>query len=162
MIPAMDLDLVAAEWEAGLLPPERIPAVAVRLMEVGLDSSSLRLAAGLLPSETAEAHRLFGAALRELGVPRERSEEERGVALAVEYARRMIRGEVDPYQGARTIWQLAVDHFDNETYRRVGNLDALIILADEWEQLPDRRSQIEHDMHEHARQLLMALDQSAD
>lgn len=154
----MDLELVAAEWEAGLLAPERVPAIAVRLMEDGLDSPSLSLAAGLLPSETADAHRLFHAALAELGVPRERStEEERGAALAAEYARRILDDEVEPYQGARTIWQLAIDHFDSETYRRVGNLDALIILADEWEQLPEQRAEIEQDIREQAKRVLAAL-----
>ena len=65
IIGGVDLELVAAEWEAGLLAPERVPAIAVALMEAGFDSPSLRVAAGLLPGETADAHDLFSAVLGE-------------------------------------------------------------------------------------------------
>jgi hypothetical protein len=95
----MDAELLATKWEAGLLAPERIPAVAVQLMEAGFDSPSLREAAGLLPSETSDAHQLFAAALRELGLPRQRSEQETGSALEAEYAWRVLDGRLAPYEG---------------------------------------------------------------
>jgi hypothetical protein len=153
----VDLEMTAAEWEAGLLPPERLPAVAIELMEAGYDSHHLRLVAGLVPAEMDEGHDLFARALAELDLPRTRTEDERGVALAAEYARRMLAGRVAPYEGARTVWQLGIDHFDNDTSRRVGNLDALVILADEWDQLPDQRPSIENDMRTEARKFLDAL-----
>jgi len=74
------------------------------------------------------------------------------------HSQRSTRADVGrPDKGARTIWQLAIDHFDNETHRRVGNLDALIILADEWDQLPEQRTSIENDMRGEARRFLAAL-----
>lgn len=153
----MDLALIAAEWESGLIPPERLPAIAVRLMEAGYDSPSLRLTAGLLPLEVEDAHDLFKQALGELGDPRIRDERERGLALIQEYGKRVAAGTVSPYDGARTIWQIAIDSFDNESWLAAGSPDGLVILADEWEQLPDQRDEIERDMRDAIEVLLKAI-----
>ena len=68
-----DLRLVAAKWEANLLPRERVPEIATELLQRGHDTPSLRVAAGLLPSELDEARELFGRALAELGHERHRN-----------------------------------------------------------------------------------------
>lgn len=152
-----DLELIALEWAAGLLPPERLPQIAVDLLGAGFDSPTLRIIAGLLPAETSDAHDQFERALRELGHAHTRPEGRRGLLLVREFAARMVDGRIPPYHGARAIWQLWLDYEDPD-WPVVPRLDAFPIGYDEWEQLPDLRPKIEADLIEEARRLRDLLD----
>lgn len=93
-------DVGLAVWALGLLDPGRLPALAMRGLEDGLDSPSLRRLAGADVAEVRSAGELFAAALEEIGaVPPAPA----GAAKQVGYdvAGRIIRGDVDPFDGAR-------------------------------------------------------------
>jgi len=147
--------MIAAEWEAGYLPRVRIPAVATDFLVAGLDSPSLRVAAGLLGNELEDADEHFGQALDELGYDARREYRRRGVALAEEYGQRILDGRVPPYEGAHTIYSLSSDFHSEAWVPQIGNpMTALGMLCDEWEQLPDHRPELERQIVEQVRAFL--------
>ena len=64
----MDPLAVSVQFELGELGSDQLPDVAVNLLLAGYDSPSLRLVAGELHPEMAEAGKAFADALQELGV----------------------------------------------------------------------------------------------
>lgn len=63
----MDVRLVAADFESGLVKTERLPETATTLLIEGHDSLSLRRAAGSDHVDPDEQRRVFREALFELG-----------------------------------------------------------------------------------------------
>ncbi|HEY4277392.1 MAG TPA: hypothetical protein VGM91_04170 [Conexibacter sp.] len=152
-----DLGLVAAEWEANVLPRERIPALATELMLAGNDTPSLRAAAGLLSTELDAAHEVFGRALAELGYERERDSRGRGRALAREYAHRGLDGRMPLVEAVDRIYKLSLD-FDHEAWALSGeSLTTFVVLADLWVDEPRKRPELEGDMREQLQSLLRRL-----
>jgi hypothetical protein len=89
-----------AVWALGLLDPLRLPALAMRALEDGLESPSLRRLAGADATEVPYASSLFAAALAEAGVvPPTPPAAARQIGYDI--AERIIRGHVDPFEGAR-------------------------------------------------------------
>ena len=141
-----DLKLVAAEWEANQLARDRVPELATALLEEGYDTPTLRVAAGLLPSELDEAHTLFGRALAELGYQRQRDGRRHGEALAREYARRGLDGRMPLVEAVGGVCNLSL-RFEREDWSLDGmSMTSLLVLADEWEDQPKKRPAIEDDM----------------
>jgi hypothetical protein len=146
-----DLGLIAAEWEANRLPRERVPELATELLLEGHDTPSLRVAAGLLASELDEAHELFGRVLAELGYERQRDRRDRGEALARQYARRGLDGRMSLVDAIGGIYELS-RNFEHEDWSLSGeSLTNFLVLADEWEDEPEKRPHIEADMEHELR-----------
>jgi hypothetical protein len=99
-------DVGLAVWALGLLDPLRLPALAMRALEDGLDSPSLRRLAGADATEVPHVSALFAAALAEIGiVPPAPAVAARQIGDDV--AGRIIRGDVDPLDGARFLTLVA-------------------------------------------------------
>lgn len=105
----IDVRLVAAEFESGLLKPERLPGTATSLLVEGHDSPWLRRAAGADQADPDEQRQLFRRALSELGeLPLTRPEV--GTRLFRLWAERITSGAVTPLEGARAMWLLEIDY----------------------------------------------------
>ncbi len=122
--------------------------LAAQALARGVDSPSLRVAAGVSTSDVREARDRFVDALEELGI----DIPDPSVAawrLTREKAAQIVRGEVQPYEGAWWIWR--------EAYSRVaraGDLRMFIGLASEWEDHPDHRTEYDKQIIEEAKTLL--------
>ena len=104
------------------------------------------MAAGLLQSELDEAHELFGRALAELGHQRERDWRAGGEPLAREYARRGLDGRMPLVEAVSGVYKLSL-YFEREDWSLDGmSMTSLLVLADEWEDEPTKRPEIEQDM----------------
>ena len=81
---------------------------AIRALEVGLDSPSLRILAGLRDDESHfEVDAWFARTLRELGLEAPRRATLRSVVLRM--AREITRGELDPFRARQWAWNLYYD-----------------------------------------------------
>ncbi|MEJ2367729.1 MAG: hypothetical protein P8Z49_05125 [Acidobacteriota bacterium] len=132
----MDLFEIAAQWVLGSLPSDGLPALATRCMEDGMDSESLRRLAGLLPSETTDARRLFQRALTELKAPVLDIAEATRI-LTVKFSRQIVQGELTPEEGANMIM-----HLSFQVSSKIGNfhdLDPFVYAASELQSRPDDR-----------------------
>jgi hypothetical protein len=98
----MDLDVAAARMVLGKLTSEEAIAEASSALDRGIYSEALGL---LLYAEPvwSEVGPLFSRSLSELGI-RVPTRERASLVLAREEARRIVSGEVSPYDGARRIW----------------------------------------------------------
>lgn len=125
-----------------------MPDLATDALVRGLDSPSLRQAAGASPRDVDEARALFLTALSELGidVPRE---QEALWRLVRDTAARIVAGDVSPYDGAAWIWRKAYNRADRE-----GDLRIFVGLASEWEDHPNQRPLLDAAIVEEARILL--------
>jgi hypothetical protein len=121
----VDISLVAAEFAAGALAPERIPDVATRLLELGWDSSTLRQAAGAAHEAPEEQRTLMLAALEELDqLPL--TQEEIAARFTTHWAERLLSGEVAPLDAAGQLWLLSRHHgveFPDDSLWAWGALD---------------------------------------
>jgi hypothetical protein len=101
-----DLLTISVQFELDEIGSERLPDIAVKLLEAGYDTPSLRLVAGDMHPEMAETGPTFADALRELGV---------GVTLreawllrAESVAHAITVGTIAPIDGACDLYSL--DH----------------------------------------------------
>ncbi len=128
----IDIDGTEAQWVLGMLPPERLPDIAVSALQNGLDSDALRILAGLSGSEIDDASKLFEEALKSLG--RGQMSKKDAVRL---YARtisgQILRGEMEPYAGAKKIWEAALKASEPEFHE----VDPFIYAASEYEDRPE-------------------------
>ena len=102
----MDKDLILAEWALGRLTGEELPEAAITLMESGFDSPSLREMAGQQRPTMREAGALFSDCLTELslGLP---SPEVAAMHLGQFYAREIVSGRIEAFNGARELCELS-------------------------------------------------------
>ena len=128
------MELAAAELVLGFVGSEQLPAVAVRAMESGRDSPSLRQLAGLTAAETDEARPLFEKALAELGssLP---TVAEAVLVVARQTAQDILAGETSPDRGAKRIWRAALELPDEIPLE----LHTFIYGASEWDERPEDR-----------------------
>jgi hypothetical protein len=99
----MNLRESAAALVLGILPPERLPEVAVSALESGLDSPSLATLAGTPGrADPEELRSLFADALRELALPLP-SQLESARILKCHYAAQVAARELAPRKGAALI-----------------------------------------------------------
>jgi hypothetical protein len=99
----VNLEQSAAALVIGILPPERLPDVAVSALKTGLDSPSLGTLAGTSARTNPDDLRaLFAQALRELKL-RLPSALEAAALLKQYYAAQVAARDVPPREGARII-----------------------------------------------------------
>jgi hypothetical protein len=135
--------LLAAEYEADRLARESVPEIACQLLDEGLDSPSLRAAAGLLPGELHEAREIFGRALQELGCGLRRAPRGQGAPLAREYASRALDQRMSLVLAMSSITALSLE-FEAELWALKGQaLARFELLAVLWDDEPESRSQLE-------------------
>lgn len=149
----MNTDTLLAKYVLGLLPVEALPGMALDAIQAGYDSPSLRQLAGANEHDTEEAHRLFGKAIQELGLPIPQAPEA-GLTLARDIARLVVSGAIAPYEGAKRIW--------NQIYTRLSELKQLkpfVGLASEYEDDLDHRDDYSRQIIEEAKSLI---DQGAN
>jgi hypothetical protein len=144
----MNTDTLLAKHVLGLLPVEALPGMALDAIQAGYDSPSLRQLAGASEHDTEEAHRLFGKAIQELGLPIPQAPEA-GLTLARDIAREVVSGAIAPYEGAKRIW--------NQIYTRLPELKQLkpfVGLASEYEDDLDHRDDYSRRIIEKAQSLI--------
>jgi hypothetical protein len=118
----------------GLAPPEEHVNAAVRTLEKGHDSPSLRLLAVLTPTETAKAEELFDSALAELSLLRP-SKRDAVMSLALATAEAVSSGVITPSDGAKQVWELTL----RDPKDRFPELDTFVYAASEWDDRPEDR-----------------------
>lgn len=142
----VDIDVVAAEFEAGMLPPESMSLVAAKLLEEGWDAPALRLAAGAEHEDSVEQRARFRLALEQLGeLPL--ASEEVAARLTTLWAERVLRDDVEPLAAARVLWLLSREYgvqFSDDSFWGWGTLD-----PDEYA-APGVREAYERDIRETA------------
>ena len=149
----MNTDTLLAKHVLGLLPVEALPGIALDAIQAGYDSPSLRQLAGASEYDTEEAHRLFGKAIQELGLPIPQAPEG-GLTLARDIAREVVSGAIAPYEGAKRIW--------DQIYTRLPELKQLkpfVGLASEYEDDLEHRDGYLRQIIEEAKSLI---DQGAN
>ncbi|MCP3881948.1 MAG: hypothetical protein GY701_26690 [Sulfitobacter sp.] len=100
----MDLGVVLAEWQLGLLRSDALPGVATEMLVLGYESPAVVELAGvdLGPFDPRDASDLWATALSELDLDLP-SSERAVLTLACPIAREVVEGRLDPIVGARQI-----------------------------------------------------------
>ena len=111
--------------------PEELPGLALKALEQGKDSPSLRMLAGLTRNDMDRAKMLFEQSLAELSleIPDSRVAVHR---LARDVARRILNGSIGSHEGSKQIWNLSVILDE-----RFPELDTFVYAASEWEERPE-------------------------
>jgi hypothetical protein len=104
----MDLRLEHAHYVLAMTPGERLPNIALAMLESGLDSPALRELAGLDRPTLRDAAHLFERALAETGQPPLSVAEARDVAL-IGLLEDIVALRIDPGAGALELWARADD-----------------------------------------------------
>jgi hypothetical protein len=144
--------LAAIKHQFDFLSCNELPELAVKALQAGFDSQSLRLLAGELRPAWADCEPLFERALHDLGIQYQ-PRPEAGFALALHYARGIASGELDPYQGARRIWlDVANEFINNPTIW--DELRVFVHLASDWIEIPAQRTDIEREIRDEAKKLV--------
>jgi hypothetical protein len=101
---ATDLPLTAAYWRLGLIHSDDVVRIALEALEAGLDTPTLRILAGESgQAGLVELAPMFDKVLRELNVAIPPTEEEAAKQVTLYHARRIVAGEVTPWEGAHAI-----------------------------------------------------------
>jgi hypothetical protein len=131
-------------------PTEDLPDLAADALAHGLDSPALRQLAGTSRSDVRDARDLFLHAVEELGleVP---SIDTALHAMAKAWAEDMLHGRLAPRQAAGLIWSKASSALGHPT-----DLVSFVALADEWDDNPEAREEIERLMLNEAASLVAA------
>ncbi|MGA9672202.1 MAG: hypothetical protein WBQ94_23515 [Terracidiphilus sp.] len=109
-----ELDLLAAQWAAGKIWPEKMPGIAADLLESGLDSPSLRRLAGEMHVGCiADVREIVEKTFRELSVELPASGTAARQQTSVQIAREVIAGLRNPWNAAAEldrIWSYEIWH----------------------------------------------------
>ena len=130
---SLNLGDAEASFYLGDLDPEEMPGIALRAPEAGYDGPALLKLARMGSATMQNAGDLFGFALGEVGrapLP----EDEAGLRMARNVARKTISGEMHPYEGACLLWV--------KVWNKCGRPDELtpfVGLASPCEADPERR-----------------------
>jgi hypothetical protein len=142
------LEVIAARLVVGEQASEDLPGLATEALVRGLDSPSLREAAGLSPRDVRAAREAFVNALRELGL--QLPDEQSALWLLIRnMLRRIVDGSINAYEGASWIWHQAYWRVERE-----GDLRVFVGLASEWDDHPGSRPAIEQAIRDSAVDLL--------
>jgi hypothetical protein len=120
-------------WTLGLLPNEDLPLAGVRALEAGIDTEASRILAGLEAYEHDKAPELFKELLE--GFP-PLLIDEAAKRYAVLVAKAILSREIEPYIGARAIWDAANRVKRTREFRE---LDGFIYAASEYQERPRDR-----------------------
>jgi len=106
-IDALVPDLLLAEWVHGELPPETVPALALRALSEGCDTPTLRRLAGESePLTRAELDEHVLRCFAELGLATPTCGDA-AAFLINQWTSLTAAGKVTPYLGAKRIWLLS-------------------------------------------------------
>lgn len=141
--------LRVAAWRFALdaQPVEQLPALATDALVRGVDSPSLRELAGERASDVHECRDLFRAALDELDLAV--AAHDAVWCLTQWTAEQIVSEDLSPYEGAAWIWREAWRELEH-----VIDLTSFVALADQWEDLPSHRAEIDADIIAEAHALL--------
>ena len=145
----MDVQVQLARYRLGLLSGEDLPGLALRMLELGLDSQGVRELAALDRPTLRDAADLFERALRETGqaLP---SEEGAKRLLAAAVLRAIVARSIEPYRGAIELWRL---------WSELGYPDDLTVFAsleDDYAEHPEWRPRLDQEIIEAARERIAA------
>jgi hypothetical protein len=117
---------ITAKYVLGLLSSDDLAAIGMEAIVVGYDSPSLRQLAGR-SGDSEETDKLFLRTMRELNVKIPLMSEA-GIQVARHIARDILAKKIQPYEGAKQIWDIV--------YTRLPELKELrpfVGLASEYE-----------------------------
>ncbi len=144
------LAVVASERLLGLIDVAGLSSAALAALEDDLDVPSLVALAGLSKNaDEQEARSLFDRALGELNMTAP-SRRDAVLCLSEQFAHRIVRGTIAPYEGAKRIWDLT----RRGGTERIHELDPFIYAASEWEDRPEDRVRFERAIIDEARALI--------
>ena len=129
----LDLGEVEASFYLGDLDPEELPGIALAALDAGYDGPALLGLARMSSPVARNVGDLFERALGEMGrspLPKD----EAGLRVARNTARKIVCGEMHPYEGASFIW--------TKVWKGCGRSDELtpfVGLASLYEADPERR-----------------------
>jgi hypothetical protein len=151
MTEARILDIAEAQAFSvlGMLPREKLPAIAQRALEQGLDDPSLRILAGLTNGELDEAVVRFAKTLTGLGYGAMEKADALRICINV-ISLQIIKSEIAPYEGARLIWRAAREVDGSH------EADPFIYAASEYEDRPNDRQFFAREILKEAKRRLIA------
>lgn len=135
--------------QVGLVPSENYPHVAAELLVEGYDSPSLRELAGHLRNDPRGAADLWVQVREELGKPYEDDGEARR-ALVRHWLQQIVAGVLEPYSGTNLI----LGHAWHEL-GQPAELNYLVVLRDDWDDMPQSREDISTKIVETAHEVLI-------
>jgi hypothetical protein len=136
----IDMRDVAVRVMTGELASDGLSMLAAEALAEGQDSPALRELAGLSHSEHREAQDLLSQVLDELRLPPAPSEEEAHWEMARRYASLIASNTIPAIDGANAIaWHAGSLMFPE-------SLATFAYLADLWEDMPSKRSELEQEI----------------
>ena len=97
------LSIALCQYVLGKLPGERIPEIAMTLLEDGNENDELIELVGMKNPAMADVEDVFLRGLNKLGIHLP-SVDDATVYLAKKIAKKIIDGKIKPYDGAHEIW----------------------------------------------------------
>ncbi len=135
--------------QVGLVPSEQYPDVAADLLVEGYDSPSLRELAGHLRNDPRGAADLWVQVREELGRPYEDDGDARRT-LVRHWLQQIVAGVLEPYVGTNLILGNAWHELGQPT-----ELSYLVVLRDDWDDMPQSREDICNKIVVAAREVLI-------
>lgn len=147
-MPLDPLEVAGLRLVLGEQPLEELSFIAADALVRGIDSPLLREAAGASPSDRDQSRRTFVAALHELGISTDVTEQDALWLLVRNAAQLIVDETISAHAGAHLIWQWS--------YRVAaeGDLRIFIGLASELDDHPDMRDSMEGQIRREAAELL--------
>jgi hypothetical protein len=143
--------LLLAEWVHGDLPPEAVPQYATDALAHGCDTPTLRLLAGEVPPLTrADLDPLVRRCFVELGLGVPTPGEARAFVVD-QWATLIAKRQVEPYVGAKRIWQIGNEWWGSAEWERTS---MFVGLASQWEDDPQQRAAYEAEIISEAEKLV--------
>jgi hypothetical protein len=146
----MQLTKAVNDYVLGTLVSDDLPSFAVQALADGYDSPTLFQLAGAEGSDTEHLRRLFSRAITELGITLP-SPMEAGLSTAESIAENVLKGKVEPYEGAKLIWDKVYTRFPE-----LLQLRPFVGLASEYEDDEKHRAEYRCDILEECSMLLRA------
>ena len=132
------ISIVLSKFVLGQLTSEEIPSISMKLIENDIYNDEILECAGVQNSSLADIGPIFFKGVKKL-TTRQPTVKEATVILDREILKNILDGEIDPYKGARKIW--------NNLARQTGadqRLKVFIGLASEYE---DSTSEVDREYY---------------
>lgn len=100
----MDISVTLAKFVLNLLKPKDMIAFGVECLTSNYDTPSLRILAGLNENDSDQVVDRFQQGVGEMG-QRFPEKESAGILIAKDYSKKILTGELTPYEGAKKIWK---------------------------------------------------------
>lgn len=145
----MNIEFTEALWVLGLLEHEKLSDFADEALKEGFDSPELRMLSELFPDDYGEINELFGKTLRSFGRGN-LTKRDAAKIYAKAIAAQILKGELDPYTGAVSIWDASLKVADPKFH----DLDPFIYAASEYEDRPDDREFFIQEIKKYAQDIV--------